>query len=350
VVAFGASDPHSGTERLIVVAETRERPRDAQASAAIAAQVTARVADTLGLPPDAVELLPPQSIPKTSSGKLRRNETRRLYLAGKLGRANLPAWFQVARLGAASGVRVTGGGLRRAFELLYGMWGAVAFTIFILPTWTLTYLAPTKRLACRITQIGTRIFFALIGCRIRIHGREHLSNGGPFVFVSNHASYFDVVLILATFKLPYRFVSKMEVASWPFIGTFIRRREDFTFVREDHNERLRQAEAQEQVLRQGESLFIFPEGTFTAYEGIRPFQLGAFKAAVATGTPVCPIALSGVRQLYRDDTRLPRPSRITMTICPPLAPDPNASPWHEMLRLRDAARAAIAAHSGEPLL
>ena len=102
VVAFGLNDEASGTEKLVVVAETRER--DAARRAAIAAKVTEQVSQGLGLPPDRVELIPPGSIPKTSSGKLRREETKQLYLAGTLAAGRAPAWVQIARLGATSGV------------------------------------------------------------------------------------------------------------------------------------------------------------------------------------------------------------------------------------------------------
>jgi 1-acyl-sn-glycerol-3-phosphate acyltransferase len=92
---------------------------------------------------------------------------------------------------------------------------------------------------------------------------------------------------------------------------------------------------------------------------LRAFQLGAFKAAVNTGVPVCPIALQGVRQILRDETALPRPGSITVTFLPPLTPHDGADPaggakgnsdWHEIVRLRDEARNAIAAHCAEPLL
>jgi 1-acyl-sn-glycerol-3-phosphate acyltransferase len=126
----------------------------------------------------------------------------------------------------------------------------------------------------------------------------------------------------------------------------------FAFDRSDAQARLRQAEEMERTLRRGESVFVFPEGTFTRHAGVRPFQLGAFKAAVATGCPIYPVALRGTRQFLRDETYLPRPSRITLTICPPLEPSPTASPsdWREIVRLRDAARAAIAQHCAEALL
>ena len=83
VVAFGAADPTTGTERLVVVAETRER--DPAARARIAQAITAQVSTALGLPPDVVKVVPPNAIPKTSSGKLQRDATKKRFLSGELG-------------------------------------------------------------------------------------------------------------------------------------------------------------------------------------------------------------------------------------------------------------------------
>ncbi|MGB9464795.1 MAG: AMP-binding protein, partial [Candidatus Acidiferrum sp.] len=103
IVAFGLKDEASGTEKLIVVAESRER--EASRRAAIAAVVTEQVSQGLGLPPDRVEIIPPGSIPKTSSGKLRREETKQLYLAGTLAAGKSAAWVQIVRLATAGAAR-----------------------------------------------------------------------------------------------------------------------------------------------------------------------------------------------------------------------------------------------------
>src|SRR5690349_1573891 len=97
IVAFGLKDSASGTEKLVIAAESREQ--DSARRAALASAIAENVTRGLGLPPDRVELVPPGSIPKTSSGKLRREETRQLYMTGKLAAKRSPAWMQIARLG-----------------------------------------------------------------------------------------------------------------------------------------------------------------------------------------------------------------------------------------------------------
>jgi 1-acyl-sn-glycerol-3-phosphate acyltransferase len=232
------------------------------------------------------------------------------------------------------------------------VYASVVFGLWIVPTWLLVLLAPGREQAARITSPALRLYMALVGCRIRVEGREHLQGHEARIYVSNHTSYFDVLVLMAALGIDYRFVAKIEVHSMPFIGTFLRKLGHVAFDRSDPQARLHQAEEIEQFLRRGESVFVFPEGTFTPQTGVRPFQLGAFKAAVTTSRPIYPVALRGTRRFLRDQTYLPRPTRVTLTVCPPLEPASTSAPsdWHEMVRLRDATRAAIARHCGEPLL
>lgn len=356
IVAFGLKDEGAGTEKLVVVAETREA--DTKRRSVIAAAVAEQVTAGLGLPPDRVELIPPGSIPKTSSGKLRREETKQLYLAGTLSAAKPPAWLQIAKLGASSALRSLGRAIfekvGRAGEILYGVYFITVFAVWIVPTWALVQLMKDYRAAGRFTSVALKLLFALTFKRVRVVGREFLETPGAKIFASNHTSYFDVLPLMSGLGVPYRFVAKQEVHEMPFIGTFLRQMAHLSFNRTDADSRLRQAEEMEEYLKNGQSVFVFPEGTFTQEDGIRPFQLGAFKAAMATGAPILPVSIAGTRKILRDGNYLPRPGNITITLCEPIQPRANGKEsgggWHEVVRLRDATREAIARHAGEPTL
>ncbi|HEY6267684.1 MAG TPA: AMP-binding protein [Candidatus Acidoferrum sp.] len=360
IVAFGLTDEGAGTEKLVVVAETRER--DAARRAALASAVTELVSRGLGLPPDRVELIPPGSIPKTSSGKLRREETKQLYLAGTLSAPRAPAWLQIARLGTTSMWRNASReilrGIKRGLEILYGLYFGVVFFLWIVPTWVMVQFIKDHKKAGRFTSSALKILFAVIGCKVRVAGKEYMETPGAKIYASNHTSYFDVLPLMLGLGVTYRFVAKMEVGRMPFIGTFLKQMGHLKFDRTDPESRLRQAQEMEEFLRHGESVFVFPEGTFTREDGVRPFQLGAFKAAVATGVPIIPVSLAGTRRFLRDGTYLPRPTDVTITLHPPIYPQltgdgserAESSGWHELIRLRDATRESIVRDSGEPIL
>ena len=348
VVAFGAADPVAGTERLVIVAESRERNRDARAR--VAQAITAQVAETLGLPPNVVEVVPPNAIPKTSSGKLRRDATRQLFLSGELDSGAPPAWLQIARLATASSARRILGAVRRIAEMAYGCYAVATFALLLLPAWLYVLVSPSRNSSARITAAVLRAYLKIAGWRVKVDGRERLRENRARMFVANHTSYADIIVLMATLGTDFHFVAKAEVMSMPFFRTFLRKLGHFSFRREDSQERLQQAEQIERALRRGESVFVFPEGTFTAQSGVRPFHLGAFKAAIAAQHEIVPIALEGTRRALPDGTWLPHPGRITITICPPIVPPPSTDDWQQIVRVRDAAREMIARFAHEPLL
>jgi 1-acyl-sn-glycerol-3-phosphate acyltransferase len=238
--------------------------------------------------------------------------------------------------------------LRRVLEGIYGVYALAVFAVLLVPSWLLVHVLPRGRAVWALTEWAIKLLFVLQGVPVRVVGRENLLRGQPCIFVSNHSSYSDVLFLLGYFPHEYRFVAKIEVSSYPFIRAFIRKMNHFAFDRADPRARLEQVKEIEQTLAHGNSVFVFPEGTFAPPPGVRPFQLGAFKAAVATGKPICPVAVRGAREILRDETMLPRPGSVTITICPPILPGKDG--WQEIVRLREATRAAIARHAGEPML
>jgi fatty-acyl-CoA synthase len=355
VVAFGAPDERSGTERFVVTAEIRNASAD---RGQISAEISRAMQDTMGLPPDVIELLPPQSIPKTSSGKLRRSETRRLYLEGKLGKKQQAPWVQIAKLavrGAAprswAAVR---GGARSAREFLYGFYALGACAVVVAPLWVLVSLTRDPNRAARMIRAAARMVLRGALIPVRVEGTEFLDRlpeSGPCVFTPNHSSYLDSLAMVALLPANVRFVAKGDAARMPVFGALLRRSGQYFFDRNDPEARVRQEQELEKALGRGESVVVYPEGTFTPITGIRPFQLGAFKAAVDAQRPICPVAVRGARRILRDKTYLPKFGRLTVTLGPLVQPKPAAAnEWQEIVRLRDATREIVARNSGEPLL
>jgi len=353
VAAFGAPDARSGTERLVVAAEVRDMA-DAKR---IVAEIAREVDSEMGVPPDVIELVPPHSIPKTSSGKLRRSDARRLFMQGKLGKKAAPPWLQIAKLGVRGAAprawSLMGKTARKAIELAYAAYVLTTFGVGLAALTAAVALAPGRMRAARLARVGARLMLFMAGIAVGIEGKEVLAeaSGGACIYAPNHSSYVDVLVTLALLPAGVRFAAKAETLRMPLIGTIVRRTGQLAFDRGDADERIQAAEAMDAALLQGESVAIYPEGTFTAAAGIRPFHLGAFKAAAISGRPICPVAIRGARQILRDETRLPKPGKIEVTFGPIVKPDRSlGDDWREVVRLRDETRAIIARNTGEPLL
>jgi 1-acyl-sn-glycerol-3-phosphate acyltransferase len=342
VAALGVVDVETGTERLVVVAESRTPAREAREG--IRAAILDRVVDAIGVPPDVIVVARPGSIPKTSSGKIRRSATRDAYLAGTLerGRASTAlqwirlvarnVWWRVGRLASLAGTTL--------FTVWIALWVPVVTSIL----WIAVALAPAGRPARRLVRIACRVLLALGGCRPHVEGLGSIAPDKPAVVVANHASFLDVVVLLAVLPPDVRFAAKARLTRYPILGTVIVKSEHVRVQRgssaavEEFND----------VLRSGDSLFVFPEGTFVRARGVMPFRLGAFRVAVDGRWPVVPVSLAGTRRMWPDETWMLRPGRVSVRVGPRL--EPSASGWPEMVRMRDEARTWIAARCDEPLV
>jgi fatty-acyl-CoA synthase len=346
VVAFGVESAALGTEGLVVVAETRVT--DAAERERLMGAVVERVAEAVEVPPDRVVLVPPGAVPKTSSGKVRRAAAKELHLAGTLGRAPRTTLAQKARLGAAAlheAVRPWARATRRA---LYAAWLAVALPLLLLPAWLLVAVVPSRRFAFALARLASRAGLRLAGCRLEAEGLPRLPRRGPLVLASNHASYADVAALLALLPTDFLFVAKREVLGYPLIGAFVRRCRHLTVDRWDALQSVADADLVARALRAGDRVLFFPEGTFVAATGLRPFRLGAFAAAAGAGVPILPLALRGTRHVLRGDWGLPRPGPVSLWVGEPIAPE--GTDMASLVRLRARVADAIAARCGEPRL
>jgi 1-acyl-sn-glycerol-3-phosphate acyltransferase len=346
VVAFGVENAALGTEGLVLVAETRVT--DAAERERLMGAVTERVAEAVEVPPDQVVLVPPGAVPKTSSGKVRRAATKQLYLEGAASRPPRTTAGQKARLAAAAAVEATRPWLSLGRRGLYAAWLAVALPILLLPTWLLVVVVPSRRFAFGLSRFAARAGLRLVGCRLEAEGLEHLVGRGPLVLAANHASYADVAALLALLPAGFLFVAKREVLGYPVIGSFVRRCRHPTVDRWDALQSVTDTDLVARALRAGESVLFFPEGTFVAATGLRPFRLGAFVAAATAGAAVVPLALRGTRRVMRGDWRLPRPGPVSLWVGEPIAPD--GTDMAALVRLRSRVADAIAARCGEPRL
>ncbi|MDE2606894.1 MAG: AMP-binding protein [Burkholderiales bacterium] len=341
VAVFGSADAAAGTERLVVLAEVRP----GAATAGLREAVARAVVDTVGEPPDDIVLAAPHTVLKTSSGKVRRSACRELVERGGADTGPAPLHRQLLRLAlGAAGMRV-----RRAAALAaragYALCAGMLFGLLAPGVWLATLVLPRPRAAWALGHAAARVALALAGMGPRVSGREHLP-AGPYVLVSNHASYLDGVILIAALPRPHAFVAKRELAAQRVAGSYLRRIGAVFVERFEAGRAVEDARALAAPLARGVPLLAFPEGTFIAQPGLLPFHLGAFLVAVQAGVPVVPLAIRGDREALPDGTWWPRHVRLEVEIGAPLAPPQGAADaFAAAVQLRDAARQAIASRA-----
>jgi 1-acyl-sn-glycerol-3-phosphate acyltransferase len=351
VAAFGVPDERGGTERVVVVAETRLRDEERR-------EMLRRDVNNLGIaliggPVDEVVLAAPGTILRTSSGKVRRLACRDRYVDGQIGAKPLPAWVALGRL-ALAGVfpqcrRVTRVGLA-------WLWAVFAwFSLALASVVTFATIMAPMRLDTRwrFAHCVARGLVRWLGIELEVEDQRGEVCTQRRVFACNHQSYLDGFIIMASFREPVRFLAKAELVDVAPVRIMLERL-GTRFVR-----RLDPAAAVADlvdVMAESEDvppLFVFPEGTFKRMPGVLPFRLGAFVAAQDAGADVIPVAIRGTRSMLRSGSWFPRRGKARVVIGKPIPAGPllegeAASDWQRAVALRDTTRSFILGYCDEP--
>jgi len=348
VAVFGSPDPTTGTERVVVLAETREiSPTQLET---LHDRINALTLDILGIAADIIVLAPVHSVLKTSSGKIRRAACRELFEKGAT--PTRAVWWQVVRLAWAGILPQLRRGIRVVSDVFYAAYTWMLFWLLAPLTWLAVVLLRRHDWSWKASHLSARLFARLTGTPIAVRGLENLSPGAPCVLVANHASYLDGIVVVAA--LPgelssagyFSFVAKRELLDSFVSRTYLQH------IGSDFVERFESQRSVEDVkqvahsLQSGRSPVFFPEGTFSRIPGLMPFRMGAFVVAAEAGVPVVPVSIRGTRSILRDGNWFPRRGIITVTIGKPIAPE--GKNWPEAIRLRNKARAEILRLCGEP--
>lgn len=343
VAAFGIVDPGAGTERTIVMVETELQ--DANARAALSAAASQAAARILGITPEEIVLVEPLTVPKTSSGKIRRSAARDLYLSGMHKAAHKSLRSQIARLSVAAARQRMTSVMRWAAAMAYAGWWWLVIAALAPVAVVGIALLPSFSARWTLLRILARVTLRLTAIPLTVKGLEHLK-GAPKILVFNHASYTDPLVLAAILPDSPVFAAKKEFSEQWIAGAFIRRLGALFVERFDVKESLADTEAAATIAREGRTMVFFPEGTFTDQPGLHGFHLGAFKIAAETGMPVLPGSIRGTRRLLRGDSWMPRWSPVAVHFEHPIKME--GRDFATAVKLRNEARRLILAQCGEP--
>lgn len=344
VAVFASPDPATGSERLVVMAETRERNEAARTQLRQVLNQTA--IDVIGMPADDIVLVPPHAVLKTSSGKIRRLASREAYEHGTAAKPAAMPWLQTARFTASVVSARARVGARRIAAWAYGGYAWAVLAALALPCGGMIILLQRPALGRRIARCGARLLFRLTGTPLSAQGIDRLPRQ-PHVLLVNHASYLDAIALTALLPaVPgYTYAAKREFADQPAMRSLLTGLGALFVERFDARRGAEDVERMAAALGRGENIVVFPEGTFSREAGLMSFHSGAFIAAARAAAPVVVSGLRGTRAALRAGTWLPRRVPIEFEVGQALAP--TGPDWSATVRLSIAARAAMSTLCGE---
>ncbi len=175
-----------------------------------------------------------------------------------------------------------------------------------------------KELVHRLTSRWALSQVRMSGAKVKVLGHENIPNDRPVLFISNHQSNFDTALMMCFVDKPKGFISKHEMKKIPLLRTWMKHME---CVFMDRSSLRRSAEAIAEgvkILKGGQSLVIFPEGTRSKGGPMGEFKAGSFKLATKAGVPIVPITLKDTYKLMELNNSKIKPAEVEMHIHPPV--------------------------------
>ncbi len=343
VAAFGIADAASGVERIVVLAETREVEPTARVD--LEARAGEAAAAIAGAPPDEIILAAPHTIPKTSSGKIRRSAAKALFLTRRIGGRPPSVWRQFLRLSVASAGPRARKLLKILGETAYAFWWWIVVAASYLLAWFAVMALPRLEWRWRAARSIARGALRALNVPVAVTGVERIPQSNAML-AFNHSSYMDVVVLAATLPGTPAFVAKKDLARQLFAGPFTRRLGALFVARDDVSESVADANALVAAARDGRVIVFFPEGTFTRRAALSEFYLGAFQVATEARIPILPGVLRGTRSILRGEQWFPRWSPVSVEIGD--AVEPAGAGFAAMVEMRDKVRRAILTKCGEP--
>jgi 1-acyl-sn-glycerol-3-phosphate acyltransferase len=193
--------------------------------------------------------------------------------------------------------------LKNIFARIWALWGLITFVLsFLIIVWPsmLSYLYKNEKegqiFFIKVSRIWMSIWLHLIGCPVKIIGKENFKKDKNYVVVFNHNAFLDVPLSAPFIPGGNKTIAKDSFAKVPIFAWFYKRG-GIMVNRKDEKSRVRSYEEMKTVLQKGIHMCLYPEGTRNRTEKpLKEFYDGAFKLAVDAGKEIIPCIIIGTKK------------------------------------------------------
>ncbi|MDH4107351.1 MAG: HAD-IB family hydrolase [Gammaproteobacteria bacterium] len=198
--------------------------------------------------------------------------------------------------------------------LVYGAFMSAALQI--IPTWILNQ---SRRDAVNLAVTTWGEFgSALAGIRIKIRGENYLWERRPAVFLFNHQSAIDVLIIAKLLRRDFTAIAKQEIATNPLVGPVFRVADTVFVDRKNHEKALEALKPVVRTLKQGLSVAIAPEGTRSHGDRLGHFKKGPFHVAMQAKVPIVPIVIHNATDVLPKGGFFVHPTTVYVDVLPPV--------------------------------
>jgi 1-acyl-sn-glycerol-3-phosphate acyltransferase len=208
----------------------------------------------------------------------------------------------------------------------FDWWRTVFFLIPAISVYTIvlgtlsigsSLLQSSGRFAHWCARAWSRVILATTGVHVDVSGLERLESDRAYVFVANHQSIYDIPIVFWSLPYQIRIIAKESLGRLPFLGWHLRRT-GHMLVDRRHPNRAAIFGRASNLMKEGLSLIVFPEGTRSRDGRVAPFKGGSFYLALEAELPVVPISIVGSRHVMLKGRLATYPGRVKLIVHEPI--------------------------------
>lgn len=170
----------------------------------------------------------------------------------------------------------------------------------------------------RAARFWSKFTLWLFGIRVSVAGLEHLDPAKRYVYVSNHASMFDIPAIFVAIPDDIRIVLKKELTRVPLWGWALKVGPYISIDRFNAKEAMGSLDRALETIRRGASVLVFAEGTRSLDGKLQPFKRGAFALAARSGVPIVPVTINNSFNILPKGSLKIQPADIRIVVDKPI--------------------------------
>lgn len=164
-----------------------------------------------------------------------------------------------------------------------------------------------------------RIILWVGGVRGKVIGAENIEKEKNYVFMCNHQSFVDIFVLLSHIPKDFKFIMKKELMEIPILGPAMRKAGYMEIERDDPKESIRQLNRVVELVKNGTSVLIFPEGTRSPDGRLLPFKKGGFYIAIRSGVDILPLYIKGTNRIAPKGSWTMKKGNYTLIVGKPIS-------------------------------
>jgi len=202
--------------------------------------------------------------------------------------------------------------------LLIFLWTVLVTGFFAVIVILASLISKNSNTLHKIVRIWAKCILVASGVKVTVKGHLNIDPAGSYIYMSNHVSNFDIPVLQAYLPVQFRWLAKAELFKIPIFGYAMQRAGYISINRFDRKSAIQSLNKVAEIIRNGTSVIIFPEGTRSQNQNIQSFKKGGFVLAVDSGVPITPMIIHGTWTIMQKKQILVRPGNVVLEIKKPI--------------------------------